>query len=323
MSVLVYLDNRERKLKKATYELISYAAEIAKLLNSQLFGVTIGNIDDNELQKAAKYGVSKVLRVKCDALNNLSNRNYATVIADVAKKHQAKLIILGHGTTGKAVAPHVAAKLKAGLVASVTSLPVEYNPLILRKKTFNGHAFANVKVKTERVVLTLMPNSFEIKENNVDIEIIDTETVVTDEDVKLKVVNTEMQTGKLLLTDAERVVSGGRGMKGPDNWNILEELAGEMKAALACSRPVADEGWRPHTEHVGQTGKVIAPDLYIAVGISGAIQHIAGVSSSKVIVAINKDKEAPVFEVADYGIVGDAMQVVPALTEAMKKYKTT
>ncbi|MEZ5084372.1 MAG: electron transfer flavoprotein subunit alpha/FixB family protein, partial [Bacteroidales bacterium] len=223
--------------------------------------------------------------------------------------------------SGKALAPRVSVKLKAGLVAGVCALPSTTDPFVIKKKAFTGKAFANVKVNSTKKVLTLSQNSFEISESDSNATMESFSPTFSESDFRTEVKDVTKITGKVLLTDAEIVVSGGRGMKGAENWGPIEELAGLLGAATACSRPVSDEGWRPHEEHTGQTGKIIAPNLYIAAGISGAIQHLAGVSSSKCIVAINKDNEAPIFEAADYGVIGDVHQVLPALVQAVKAFK--
>ena len=228
---------------------------------------------------------------------------------------------MASGFTGKAIAPRLSARLKAGLVPYVTALPGSYDPFIVRKKTFSGKALADIEVKTAIKIITLIQNAFGLYETPVSTEILDFTPEIPASAFTTKVESTERFSGKVLLTEADIVVSAGRGMKGPENWGPVEELAGVLGAATACSRPVSDEGWRPHTEHVGQTGKIIAPDVYFALGISGAIQHVAGVSSSKLIVAVNKDPEAPIFSVADYGIVGDVQKVLPQLIMAVKELK--
>ena len=228
---------------------------------------------------------------------------------------------MSKNNTGKSLAPRVSVKLEAGLVAGVNALPSSTDPFIIKKKAFTGKAFANVKINSEKKILTLNQNAYELIEKDGGAQVESFSPELNDADFKTEVKDVNKVTGKVLLTDAEIVVSGGRGMKGPENWGPIEELAGLLGAATACSRPVSDEGWRPHEEHTGQTGKIVAPNLYIAAGISGAIQHLAGVSSSKCIVAINKDNEAPIFEAADYGVIGDAQKVLPDLIEAVKEFK--
>jgi len=322
MSILVYTENWDGKFKKLSFELVSYAAAIAKEMNTSVTALSIGNVEEEELKKLGNYGASKILNVADSRFDSLDNRAMSKAVANAAAAEDAKVVILAHNNLGKAIAPRLAVKLEAGLVSGVTALPVSHNPCILKKKVFTNKAFANVEILTEKRVMTLAQNSYELveTENTAVIETFDPQ--VSDGDFSTVVKETNKITGKVLLTDAEVVVSGGRGMKGPENWGPLEELANLLGAATACSRPVSDEGWRPHTEHVGQTGKIIAPNLYIALGISGAIQHLGGVSSSKVIVAVNKDPEAPIFEAADYGIVGDVFKVLPQLIEAVKEMKS-
>ncbi len=321
MSVLVFTENWDGKFKKLSFELIAYSAGLAKLLGTTVTAISIGKVSDDELNKLGIYGASKVLKVEDDRLNQLVNSAYTAAITQAAEKENAGVIILSNNFTGKALAPRVAVKLKAGLVAGVTALPSNLDPFVIRKKTFNGKAFVNVKINTEKKILSLSQNAYGITESPVDITIEAFAPIFTDNHFAMTIKDTSKITGKVLLTDADIVVSGGRGMKGPENWVPIEELAGLLGAATACSRPVSDEGWRPHEEHTGQTGKIIAPNLYIAAGISGAIQHLAGVSSSKCIVAINKDNEAPIFEAADYGVIGDVQKVLPDLVKAVKEFK--
>jgi len=315
MSVLVYIENWDGKFKKLSFELLSYGKKIATDMGGSLNVLSLGQVADDEIENLKKYGVDKIFTA-ADGFDALDNGVYAAALAQAAEKVAAKVIVLAHNNTGKAVAPRLAAKLKAGFVSAAVAVPESYEPFMVAKKVFTGKAIAKVKVNSDIKVLTLSQNSFEIAETAGagDVEAISFDLP----SAKTKVESVDKVVGKLLLTDAEKVVSGGRGLKSGDNWGILQDLADSMGAALACSRPVSDEGWRSHTEHVGQTGKIIAPNLYVAVGISGAIQHVGGISSSKFIVAINKDPEAPIFEVADYGVVGDAFDVVPALTQAIK-----
>jgi electron transfer flavoprotein alpha subunit len=319
MSVLVYTENWDGKFKKLSFELVSYAAKVAEMLGTSVTAVSVGNVEEAELNKLGNYGASKVVAVNDDKLNVLDNQVYTSVLAQVAGAEGANIIVLSHNNTGKAVAPRLSVKMKAAVGAGLIKLPVSVEPFTVVKKVFSGKAFANVVLKTDVKILTLAQNSFEVIETSGS-AVIESFAAEIGE-VKTVVKNVEKQAGKILLTDAEIVVSGGRGMKSPDNWGSIEELAELLGAATACSRPVSDEGWRPHSEHTGQTGKIIAPNLYIAAGISGAIQHMAGISSSKCIVAINTDADAPVFENADYGIVGDALKVLPAFIEAVKEAK--
>jgi len=321
MSVLVFTENWDGKFKKLSFELVSYAASVAGMMNMKVTAFTIGKAADEELKELGRYGAHRVLSLVSPALEVMDNRTWSKVISDLAAKEGSKIIILSNNMTGKALAPGVAVRLKAGIGSGVSRLPVSTEPFTVYKRAYSGNAFANVVLRSEVKIITLAQNSYEIIERPAGAI---PETVDVDVDQSLPattVTSTHKQTGKILLTDAEVVVSGARGMKSPDNWEPLVELASLLNGATACSRPVSDEGWRPHEEHTGQTGKIIAPNLYIAVGISGATQHLAGVSSSKYIVAINNDKDAPIFESAQYGIVGDAMKVLPKLVDAVKNLK--
>ncbi len=319
MAVLVFCENWDGKFKKLSFEIVSYASELANKTNSETVALSIGNVANDELQKLGNYGANKIISVNNDKLQTLDNKAYTSVISQVAEKENAQLIIFAHNMTGKALAPRISVKLKAGLATGVVEVPSDFSPVVVKKKAFTGGAIANVKIKSQKAVLTLAPNSFEINENSKGANIENFEAQI--DNITTKVENVDKVTGKILLSDAEIVVSGGRGMKGAENWGPIEELAQLLGAGLACSRPVSDEGWRPHEEHVGQTGKIIAPNLYFAFGISGAIQHLGGVSSAKCIVAVNTDKDAPIFESADYGIVGDVKKVLPELINAIKNMK--
>jgi electron transfer flavoprotein alpha subunit len=323
MSVLVYTENWDGKFKKLSFELVSYAAKLAEMLGTSATAVSIGNVDEAELQKLGGYGAKKILAVKGSNLHTLDNQVYSSIIAQAAAKENADVVLLSNNNAGKALAPRISVKLGAGLVTAVTRLPVSLNPFTVSRKVFSGKSFANVIIKSDNRVITLSQNSFELieTENQASLEAFQPE--INASWFKTTVKDVEKVAGKVLLTDAEVVVSGGRGMKSPDNWGPIEELADLLDAATACSRPVSDEGWRPHGEHTGQTGKIIAPNLYLAFGISGAIQHLAGISSAKYIVAVNTDKDAPIFEAADYGIVGDAHKVLPELIKAFKEVKSS
>jgi len=321
MSVLVYTENWEGKFKKLSFELVSYASGVARMLNTSVIALSLGKVDDSELKKLGNYGAQKIIRADSDKLSVLDNQFYSAVIAGIAWKENATVIIVSNNNTGKAIAPRLSVRLKAGLGSSVSRLPISISPFTVYKRTYSGNAYAHMVIKSDIKVLTLAQNSFELIETADNSEIENTTIDVDIADVKTTIKEVQKQTGKLLLSDADIVVSGGRGMKSPENWAPLIELADTMGGATACSRPVSDEGWRPHEEHTGQTGKIIAPNLYIAVGISGATQHLAGISSSKYIVAINTDKDAPIFEAAQYGIVGDAMKVLPKLVAAVREIK--
>jgi electron transfer flavoprotein alpha subunit len=321
MSVLVYTENWDGKFKKLSYELVSYATGVAKMLNTTVTAVSIGKVDENELKKLGNYGAHKIININNDKLIAFDSQAYTSVISELSLKEHATIIIISNNNTGKAIAPRLSVRLKAGVGSGVSKLPLNLTPFTVYKRTYSGNAFAHVVIKSEVKIITLAQNSFEVIET-VNSATIENQNVSIDGALlKTIVKDVQKQTGKIVLTDADIVVSGGRGMKSPDNWPFLVELANLLGAATACSRPVSDEGWRPHEEHTGQTGKIIAPNLYIAVGISGATQHLAGISSSKYIVAINTDKDAPIFEAAQYGIVGDAMKVLPKLVAAVKEIK--
>jgi len=321
MSVLVYTENWDGKFKKLTFELVSYASEIAKMLNTGLTALSIGKTDDAELAKPGKYGASKIISIDNDKLKVLDSQTYTHVITEIAHSEKATVIVLSNNNTGRAIAPRLSVKLKAGVGSGVSKLPLGTDPFTVYKRTYSGNAFAHVVIKSGIKILTLAQNSFELIESPANAAIVKMDVPFDSTLFKTTLKEVRKQTGRILLTDADIVVSGGRGMKSPDNWAPLEEFASLLGAATACSRPVSDEGWRPHEEHTGQTGKIIAPNLYVAVGISGSTQHLAGVSSSKYIVAINTDKDAPIFEAAQYGIVGDAMKVLPKLVDALKQAK--
>ena len=318
MSVLIFIDTADGQVKKGSLEAMSYGAKVAEQLGTGCEGVVLGNTRE-DLAALGKYGVKKIHHVNNEALNHFDAQAYARVIADVAGKTGATVIIFSNNVDGKALAPRISARLKAGLVAGAVALPDTSNGFTVKKNVFSGKAFANISVNTPVKVITLNPNAYPVSAGDGQAGVVAFEATV--EAPKVKVTNTVKASGEVPLTEAEVVVSAGRGLKGPENWGMVEELAKTLHAATACSRPVADAHWRPHNEHVGQTGIAIAPNLYIAIGISGAIQHLAGVNRSKVIVVINKDPEAPFFKAADYGIVGDAFEVVPKLTEAIKKLR--
>lgn len=318
MSVLIFIDHTDGHVKKASLEALSYGAKVAQLTNDTAEGVLLGPLQQ-DVSKLGAYGITKIHQVDNETLLQFDAQNYTKAIAAVAEQTGAKVIIFSNNTTGKAVAPRLSVKLKAGLVAGAVALPETENGFTVKKNVFSGKAFAQVKINTDVKIIMLNVNAFSVVEGEGTAEVASFSTTV--DAPKTKTISAEKTTGTVPLTEAEIVVSAGRGMKGPENWGIVEDLASAMGAALACSRPVADAHWRPHNEHVGQTGIAIAPNLYVAIGISGAIQHLAGVNRSKVIVVINKDEEAPFFKAADYGIVGDAFEIVPKLTEAVKKLK--
>jgi electron transfer flavoprotein alpha subunit len=323
MSVLVMVEHTEGIIKKKNFEAVQYASQIAKETGTTATAVVIGNASAAEMESLGEYGAQKVLHVADPRLDELHARAYAKALITAAEKEGSKVIITLHDINGRAVAPRIAIKLKVGLVAGALSYPDTTKGFVIKKAVFSGKAFAFVNVLSDIKVITLMPNSFQVNkgEGKATVEKLDVNFDEKDFGIKVKQVN--KVSGEISLADAELVVSGGRGMKGPENWGLIEDLAKELGAATACSRPVADSHWRPHHEHVGQTGGTIRPNLYIAVGISGAIQHLAGINGSKTIVVINKDPEAPFFKAANYGVVGDAMEVLPKLTAAVKKYKAS
>ncbi|MCZ4243643.1 electron transfer flavoprotein subunit alpha/FixB family protein [Pedobacter punctiformis] len=322
MSVLVYVEQAEGKFKKSVFEAVSYAKAIADQQSTNLTAISIGDVAEGELKELGKYGASKVLNVSTDQLKTFVNQAYASVIAAAAEKEGANIVVLSNSFSGKGLAPRIAVKLKAGLADGAVELPkTDGGKFEVKKTAFSGKAFAITELTSANKVIALNPNAFGVKESAADAAIENFAADVKQSDLATVIKDIVRATDKISLPDAELVVSAGRGLKGPENWGMIEELANLLGAATACSKPVSDADWRPHSEHVGQTGIAISPNLYIAIGISGAIQHLAGVSSSKVIVVINKDSEAPFFKVADYGIVGDAFEVVPKLIEALKAHK--
>jgi len=318
MSVLIFIDHLEGQVKKASLEALSYGAKIAAQVGSNAEGFVLGTITA-DLAELGKYGIQKVHQVSDASLDQLDAQVYANVTVQIAQSAGADIIIFPNNLIGKAVAPRVAARLKAGLVSGASELPDTTNGFVVKKVVFSGKAFARVKIDSAVKVIMLNPNAYPVTEGEGKAEVVN--ATVTVPASKVRVTKSNAATGEIILTEAEIVVSGGRGLKGPENWGGVEELATLLGAATACSRPVADSGWRPHHEHVGQTGIAIAPNLYIAIGISGAIQHLAGVNRSKTIVVINKDAEAPFFKAADYGIVGDALEVLPKIISAVKRLK--
>jgi len=320
MSVLIFVDQADGHIKKSSFEILTYGADVAKQLGTTADALLLGATKE-DLTTLGKYGITKVYHIENANLNNLDAQVYAQVIADAATQTNANIIVCSHNQTGKAVAARVATKLKAGLVAGACALPDTSNGFTVKKTVFSGKAFANIKIASAIKVISVNPNSHStvIGTGNATVETLNINVPTP----KIKVTAVNKTSGDIPLTEADIVVSGGRGLKGPENWGIITDLAKALGAATACSRPVSDADWRPHHEHVGQTGIQVAPNLYIAVGISGAIQHLAGVNRSKVIVVINKDAEAPFFKAADYGIVGDAFEVLPKLTEEIKKLKAS
>ncbi len=322
MSVLVYCEHADGHFKKSTYEVVSYAAEIASKLGTGLTAISIGDVSKEELMSLSRYGATKILNVTNDKLKKFVNMAYGAVIADAAKSEGTKIVVLSASFSGKGLAPRIAVKLEAGLADGAIALPDTSSGFTVRKSAFSGKAYADVSMTSEIKVITVVPNTYKVVEKQVEASVTEFNPQVNEKSFAEMVKEIIRAADKVSLPEAELVVSAGRGMKGPENWAMIEELADLLGAATACSKPVSDAHWRPHSEHVGQTGISISPNLYIAIGISGAIQHLAGVSSSKTIVVINKDPEAPFFKAADYGIVGDAFEVVPKLIESIKKLKS-
>ncbi|GAA0887024.1 electron transfer flavoprotein subunit alpha/FixB family protein [Sphingobacterium siyangense subsp. cladoniae] len=322
MSILVYVENTDGKFKKSAFEVVSYAKSIADNIQTDLVAISIGNVAGDELAGLGKYGASKVLNVDNERLASFVNQAYASIIAEAVKSTGSKILVLSNSFSGKGLAPRIAAKLEASLADGALELPkINGDKLTVKKTAFSNKAFATLELSSDIKVIALSPNAYETKETGGSATVETFAPNIDQTDFTTMVKEIVRATDKVSLPEAEIVVSAGRGLKGPENWGMVEELADVLGAATACSKPVSDAGWRPHSEHVGQTGIVVSPNLYIAIGISGAIQHLAGVSSSKTIVVINKDPEAPFFKVADYGIVGDAFDVVPKLTQALKAYK--
>lgn len=318
MSVLIYAESAEGKFKKVALELASYAKKIADSMGTTVTAVTINAGNSQDL---AAYGVSKVLKVNNDKLSAFSAKAYADVIRQAAEKEGAKVVVLSSTTDSLYLSPLVAVMLNAGYASNVVALPMSTSPFQVKRNAFSNKAFNITQIDTDVKVIGLAKNSFGLAENAVSLSEEDFSPAIGDNDFGVKSESVDKTSGKVTIADADVVVSAGRGLKGPENWGMIEELASAFGAATACSKPVSDLGWRPHSEHVGQTGKPVAANLYVAVGISGAIQHIAGINSSKVKVVINSDPEAPFFKVADYGIVGDAFDIVPKLTEKIKAFK--
>lgn len=318
MSVLIFIDQAEGHIKKTSFEALSYGAKLAEQLATSAEAVILGKTNE-DITALGKYGVKKIYHANKDDLNNLDAQVYTNAIAQVVQTSGATVVVFSNNVDGKAIAPRLSAKLKAGLVSGAVALPETSNGFTVKKAVFSGKAFARIAVSTPVKIISVQPNSYQVKAGEGTAEVVASDVTVDAPKVKVTAVN--KVSGKVPLSEADRVVSGGRGLKGPENWGMIEEMADLIGAATACSRPVADSHWRPHHEHVGQTGLAIAPNLYIAIGISGSIQHLAGVNRSKTIVVINKDPEAPFFKAADYGIVGDAFDVVPKMNEAIKKMK--
>lgn len=318
MSVLIFIEHSEGLIKKSAHEVLTYGAKLAAQLGTTAEGLVLGTISEN-LTTLGKYGVTKINQINNKLLNTIDSKLYAATIAEAVTLTGASVVIFSHTPTGKSIAARVSAKLKAGLVSGAAALPDTSNGFIVRKSVFSSKAFANISINTAIKVISVNPNSISAVIGNGEATLNQLTINVGSPSIKIIAVN--KITGEIPLTEADIVVSGGRGLKGPENWGVLLDLAKALGAATACSRPVGDAHWRPHHEHVGQTGVQVAPNLYIALGISGAIQHLAGVNRSKIMVVINKDPEAPFFKSADYGIVGDLFEIVPQMTAEIKRIK--
>ncbi len=319
MSVIVYLENWEGKFKKNTFEAAQYAAKVAEKMGSEAVGVTFGELSD-DASVIGKYGLKKVINLKGADFQEYNNYKIAEALQQIADQEGGDTFIISGTFNGKAVAPVLTVKTAAGLITNVTELPSSTSPFTVKRSVFSSKGFVDYTTEEAKKVIVFIPNSVGVTEGEGTAEVSEG-NVSLGGAPEIKVTEVDRVKGKIPLPEAERVVSGGRGLKGPENWGMLEELAEELDAGTACSKPVSDMGWRPHTEHVGQTGIAINPNLYVAIGISGAIQHLAGVSNSNTIVAINNDPEAPFFKAADYGVIGDAFEVVPKLTEAIRNFK--
>ena len=318
MPVLVFIETDEGSVKKSSLEATGYAAEVARMTGTTATALVVGEIEAAALEDVGKAGAAKVLHAADGRLNTPSSQAYASVLAQAAEKENADIVVLAKSGLTDAMASRVAARLKAGLAANVTELPDLSNGFRVKRSIYTGKAFAVTEMKSAKKILAIKKNVFTPAETGGAAPVEAFSPVLHDADFAVKVTGVEKASGEVSLTEADIVVSGGRGLKGPENWGLIEDFAHALGAATGCSKPVSDLGWRPHHEHVGQTGIKVSPNLYIAVGISGAIQHLAGVNSSKVIVVVNKDPEAPFFKAADYGIVGDAFDVLPRLTKAAK-----
>lgn len=312
--VIAFVEFAEGKAKKTSLEAVQYA----KQLGGDVIAVAVGTQDEQELRSLGKYGASKVLHVKDQRLDQPLIQPYANVLSIIIEKEQADTLVLANSALGTPVAARVSVKTGASLATNVVDLPDTSSGFVVRKSIFTGKAAAKVELTGARKVIAIRKNAVDLAEGAGDAEVVTYDVPLDEKDFSTKILSTEKAAGEVSLPEAEIVVSGGRGMKGPEHWGLLENLAKELGAALGCSKPVSDMGWRPHHEHVGQTGIKVSPQLYIAVGISGAIQHLAGVNTSKYILVINKDPEAPFFKAADYGVVGDAFDVLPKLTDAIK-----
>jgi len=316
MSILIYAESENKKLKKAAFEVASYAASIAEQTQDEVVALTVNAENTDDL---GQYGVSKVLNVQNESLDTFNVESYAEILTKAVEETNADIVILSQSANAKYLAPLLSVNLKAGYASNVVELPETDNGFQVKRNVFTNKAFGMAEITTDKKIIGLSSNAFGLHEKEAKAETVDFNPEISDSSIKVKSV--DKNKDKVSIADAEIVVSGGRGLKGPENWGMIEELAEVLGAATACSKPVSDMDWRPHSEHVGQTGKPVASNLYIAIGISGAIQHLAGINASKTKVVINTDEEAPFFKAADYGIVGDAFEVVPQLIEKLKEFK--
>ncbi len=313
MSILVYTESEKNEFKKSALEALSYAKALGDKMNESVTCVSINSTDFNELKK---HGADKIIDIQNPSLEKFISKSYAEAINQIVKSKNIKIIILSSSTNSKYLGAYLSGKIESAYISNVVELPSQITPFLIKRTCYTNKAFSTTEIKSEIKIISVSTNSFGIIENTTDPDIDNINVTLEDTNVKVKKI--DKQTGAVTIADAEIVVSGGRGLKGPENWHLIEELANILGAATACSKPVSDLGWRPHSEHVGQTGKPVASNLYIAIGISGAIQHLAGINASKVKVVINNDPEAPFFKAADYGIVGDAFEVVPKLIDKLK-----
>lgn len=313
MSILVYTESENNEFKKSALEALSYAKALGNKMNENVTCVSINSTDFNELKK---HGADKIIDIQNQSLEKFISKSYVEAIHQIVKNEEIKIIILSSSTNSKYLGAYLSGKLESAFVSNVVELPSKLNPFLIKRTCYTNKAFSTTEIKSEIKIISVSSNSFGIIENSTEPDIKQTNIEIGNSNLKIKKIY--KQTGTVTIADADIVVSGGRGLKGPENWHLIEKLADVLGAATACSKPVSDLGWRPHSEHVGQTGKPVASNLYIAIGISGAIQHLAGINASKVKVVINNDPEAPFFKAADYGIVGDAFEVVPKLIEKLE-----
>lgn len=316
--IFVYIESVNGQIKKSSLEVLTYGKKLATQMNTSVSAISLTSVDSATV---GEYGASHLFQVSEARLANFDSKAYTKAIAEIFSANGGKVLILPFNQNGKALAPRLSVRLNAGVVNGTNALPDTASGFVVRKSVFSGKAVANYSINTDIKIISVASNSIPLEKNPCSCELVAATVTISDTDIATKFVKNELVSGDIPLSEAELVVSAGRGLKGPENWGMIEDCAKILGAATACSRAVADVHWRPHHEHVGQTGLAISPNLYIAVGISGAIQHLAGVSSSKTIVVINTDADAPFFKAADYGIVGDAFEVMPKLNEALRKLK--